>query len=336
MVAAVARKKRKLKLPALPKPRFNLRLLAGIAVAVAIGGGIGLSLHQREAVPPPPPKYAAKLSPVPPPAAPKPEAQPEQQAALSPPPETPKEPLPWQRYSVASPPLKGRIPIALVIDDVGVDVVRSKRAIDDLPSMVTLSLLPYGSGIEHQAEEARAKGHEIIVHVSMESEGHAISPGPNALYVNLAPDEIEKRFDWAMSQFTGYVGFNNHMGSRFTAYEPGMRIVLEDAKRRGVMFLDSKTIAENVGVNLSNELGIPFATRQVFLDNDMNVPAVNKQLAELERIAKRDFGAIAIGHPHDATLAALAKWIPTLEAKGFVLVPLTAMAKAPSPATARE
>ena len=230
-----------------------------------------------------------------------------------------------------SPPLRGRIPIALVIDDVGIDQARSKRAIDQLPAMVTLSLLPYGANIERQAEAARARGHEIIVHVSMESDSRSVDPGPNALYVDLAPDEIARRLAWALSRFQGYVGFNNHMGSRFTSYEPGMRVVMAEAERRGLMFLDSKTAPEAVGVNLATEYAVPFATRQVFLDNDMSVAAVKKQLAALEAIARKDNGAVAIGHPHDGTLTALEEWIPTVEAKGFLLVPLTAMAKVPAP-----
>ena len=308
-------------------PKINTRSVTSLVVAIAIGGGIGWWFHTPEPVHPPP-RYAGVLPPIPPPAPP-PVAE-----TVTPP--APTERPPWQRFAVASPPLAGRVPIALVIDDVGVDQVHSKQAIDELPAMVTLSLLPYGKGIDRQAEAARAKGHEIIVHVSMEADTRTVDPGPNALYINLAPDEINRRFDWAMSQFTGYVGFNNHMGSRFTSYEPGMRLVLEQAKARGLMFLDSRTAPETIGASLSAEFGVPFASRQVFLDNDMNEGAVKKQLAALEAIAKRDNGAIAIGHPHEGTLAALKAWIPTLASRGFVLVPLTAMIKPPSPSAAKD
>ena len=309
-------------------PKINTRSIASLVVAIAIGGGIGWWFHTPEPVQPPP-RYAGVLPPIPPPAPP-----PVAEVVTLPP--VPTERPPWQRFAVASPPIAGRVPIALVIDDVGVDLVHSKQAIDELPPMVTLSLLPYGKGIDRQAEAARAKGHEIIVHVSMEADTRTVDPGPNALYINLAPDEINRRFDWAMSQFTGYVGFNNHMGSRFTSYEPGMRLVLEQAKARGLMFLDSRTAPETIGASLSAEFGVPFASRQVFLDNDMSAAAVKVQLTALETIAKRDNGAIAIGHPHEGTLAALQAWIPTLASRGFVLVPLTAMIKPPSPRAAKD
>ena len=34
---------------------------------------------------------------------------------------------------------------------------------------------------------------------------------------------------------------------------------------------------------------------------------------------------VAIGHPHEATLHALAEWLPTLQAKGLALAPITAI-----------
>ena len=47
------------------------------------------------------------------------------------------------------------------------------------------------------------------------------------------------------------------------------------------------------------------------------------QLAEAEKIARSRGTAIAIGHPHDATLEALRQWLPTLEGKRIALVPIT-------------
>ncbi|MGE5540047.1 MAG: divergent polysaccharide deacetylase family protein [Gemmatimonas sp.] len=328
-----------------PRPSLSsgrLRLALSALLAVAIGATVGWLADKPEPEPVPPrftaslpQRPAPKVVPEPPrpvpPSAEAPAAPEPQRPALVPPASSPppREPAPWKRYAVAAPALNGRIPIAIVIDDVGLDQPRSRRAME-LPPAVTLSLLPYGSAIDRQAETARANGHELLVHVSMEADSRAVSPGPNALTVDLGPDEIARRLDWALTRFSGYVGFNNHMGSRFTSREAGMRVVLQEARRRGLLFLDSKTAPETVGVRLAGEYGVPFAARDVFLDNDASIDAVRKQLAALETIARRDRGAIAIGHPHDGTLAALEAWIPTLESRGFVLVPVTALVKAPN------
>jgi hypothetical protein len=45
----------------------------------------------------------------------------------------------------------------------------------------------------------------------------------------------------------------------------------------------------------------------------------------VEKIAKRTGAVVAIGHPRDITLRDLKAWIPTLEAKGYQLAPLTAV-----------
>ena len=52
---------------------------------------------------------------------------------------------------------------------------------------------------------------------------------------------------------------------------------------------------------------------------------MRRRLAETEAVARRQGFAVAIGHPHEATIQALAEWLPTVAAKGFVLAPLSAV-----------
>jgi len=56
---------------------------------------------------------------------------------------------------------------------------------------------------------------------------------------------------------------------------------------------------------------------------------VKQQLAETERVAKRHGSAVAIGHPHAATLEALEAWLPEAEKRGFVFVPLRRLVTPP-------
>ena len=70
---------------------------------------------------------------------------------------------------------------------------------------------------------------------------------------------------------------------------------------------------------------VPFAERDVFLDNDATAPAVQARLAETEMIARRTGAAVAIGHPHEGTLDALETWLESVEQRGFAVVPITAI-----------
>ncbi len=237
----------------------------------------------------------------------------------------PAAPL-WLRQSVAAPPVQGQAMVAIVLDDVGVAPAQAWAALD-LPAPMTISIMTYAGEATQLAAEAHRRGHELMVHMPMEPIDASLDPGPQALRVGLAPGEILRRVDWGLSRFSGYIGFNNHMGSRFTQDAVGMRIVLAEAKRRGLLFLDSKTISSSVADRLAGEIGLAHVARDVFLDDDMSRAAIDRQLAETLRIARRQGSAIAIGHPHPETLAALKAWLPQARANGIVIVPLSAIAR---------
>jgi len=233
--------------------------------------------------------------------------------------------LAWtQSYALAVPvALIGGALVAVVIDDVGIDRPRSKRAWE-LPGPLTMSFLPYAKDLRDQARAARARGHELLLHLPMEPTGRA-DPGPNALLVSLSDAEIKQRTAAALDSFDGYVGVNNHMGSRFTTFRPGMETVLRQFKGRGLMFLDSRTTAQSVGDQLAQEMGVPSIVRHVFLDDDESLESVRRKLAEAEAVARRQGFVVAIGHPHEATLQALGEWLPGLQAKGMALAPASAV-----------
>ncbi|WP_165837490.1 divergent polysaccharide deacetylase family protein [Zavarzinia aquatilis] len=228
----------------------------------------------------------------------------------------------WQRFAMAPPAQLGKKPvIAIVIDDVGV----TKRELDSLLALdagVTFSIMGYADNMADFARKARAGGHELLVHVPMQPEGNA-DPGPKALTLGLSPAEIRARLRWQLDRHDGFVGINNHMGSRFSADAAGMAVVMAELKARGLLFLDSRTAAGSVGEEKAKEAGLPTASRDVFLDNEIGANAIEAQLVLAERRARDKGTAIAIGHPHEATIEALARFIPQAQARGIVFVPVS-------------
>ncbi|MEO5338045.1 MAG: divergent polysaccharide deacetylase family protein [Magnetospirillum sp. WYHS-4] len=228
----------------------------------------------------------------------------------------------WRQYAVAAPDTRGKGMIAVVIDDLGVDRGRTAKVIG-LPGPLTTSFLTYAQDLARQAEMARQHGHELLLHVPMEPSSISMDPGPNVLATRLSTAEIADRLTWGLSRLEGYVGINNHMGSKFTADTRGMTVVMQELKRRGLLFLDSRTVGHTAGPEAALKAGVPFAERNVFLDNVDAVAEVRARLADLEAVALKHGYAIGIGHPRDATIAALAEWTRHLKDKGLVLVPLT-------------
>lgn len=236
----------------------------------------------------------------------------------------------WQRFALAAPHIGGRPMIAVVIDDMGLDRKRSARAAK-LTGPLTLSYLAYADDLGEQMAAARRNGHELLLHVGMEPTSPTVDPGPNVLLTGQPPDEIRRRLAWGLERASGYVGINNHMGSKFTGNAAAMAVVMAELRNRGLLFLDSLTAPDSAGGREARRAGVPLLERNVFLDNVNEVAAVNARLAEAEDIARRHGTAIAIGHPRDATLESLAAWIPGLAARGFILVPLTAILRAGTP-----
>ncbi len=230
----------------------------------------------------------------------------------------------WRKNAIASLTPLDQPVIAVILDDLGVARGHAELAIA-LPPEITLAFMTYAGDVRSIARRAREQGHELLLHFPMEPQDHALDPGPNALMVGLGRAELERRLDWGLSQFDGYVGLNNHMGSRFTLDQDGMRVVMETLKRRGLLFVDSKTTSDSVGATLAEAMDVAHATRDVFLDNEISAILVTERLLEAERIALAKGDAIAIGHPHPATIEALRAWIPLARARGIAIVPVSAV-----------
>ncbi|HEV2097702.1 MAG TPA: divergent polysaccharide deacetylase family protein [Stellaceae bacterium] len=252
-----------------------------------------------------------------------------EEAALRPPPPLPApsraQPA-WLRFAVPAPPVGNRPLVAIVLDDLGLDQTRTAEAIR-LPGAVTTSFMTYANDLPEQTDQARRAGHELLLHVPMEAVDRREDPGPHALDTSLSRDQIVERLRWGLGRFEGYVGVNNHMGSKFTADAQGMAPVIAELRDRGLLFLDSRTTPRSVGFRLAAADGVPHAARDVFIDDDLSPAAIARQLSLVETVAHRNRSAIAIGHAHDTTLSALRAWLPTLAGKGLVLVPLSTVVR---------
>lgn len=228
----------------------------------------------------------------------------------------------WQRNARPLVPASGIPAVAIVIDDLGLDHERTVRSLR-LHRDVTMAFMTYAEDLPRWLDQARAGRHELLVHVPMQPEAANVDPGPNALTVGLSEGEILRRLRWGLDRMDGYVGANNHMGSRFTENAAGMRVVLEELRARGMLFLDSRTTGHSACASVAASVGLPFASRNVFLDNDTSAAAVRAQIMVLEQVARKHGTAIGIGHPHDGTLTALAEWLPIAAERGIAVVPLT-------------
>ena len=237
----------------------------------------------------------------------------------------PRDPA-WVRNAVKVPEGPRNAVVAIIVDDMGIDQKRSRLAIG-LPAPLTLSFIPYGYHLQELAAAARAAGHEVMLHMPMEPLDAEADPGPNALRTSVSIEENRNRLIWAFGRIDGIVGLNNHMGSKFTAWQPGMEMVVREAQARGLLFVDSITNNESVGYRLAHGRKLPAASRDVFIDHDITTVAIVHSLQDLERVARRKGYAVGIAHPHDLTRELLKRWIVEAKARGIDFVPISYIAQ---------
>lgn len=236
-----------------------------------------------------------------------------------PPTETPPALPPAERRAI--PPLIGEAKVALVIDDLGRRVA-DVTELEALGVPLSYGVLPFESRTSQVIAELRRHDAEFLVHLPMEARNGA-NPGPGALARTMTRAELAQATRWALDAVTGAAGVNNHMGSAVMSDRETLAPVLEILAERGLFFLDSRTAPDTVGYRSALELGIPAAERQVFLDPEAGEETVREQFHRLLGLAGKNGAAIAIGHPHAATIAVLSEEVPRALRAGYEFVPVS-------------
>ncbi len=232
----------------------------------------------------------------------------------------------WQKFAVPRKRGDKRPMLSIVIDDMGFMHPGTERAVA-LPGPLTMSWFPFATNLQAQVAASAARGHEATLHMPMQAFSNSLyQTGPDPLRVDLPPAENLRRLRAALDVVPQTVGLNNHMGSVATRDIPLMDLVALEAKSRGMLFLDSLVIGHSVAYRQSALIGVPAASRDVFIDDSHDKAEMRHQLAEAVWIAKRYGHVIAIGHPRPATLDVLEAWLPGAEAReGVALTPLSAV-----------
>ena len=213
--------------------------------------------------------------------------------------------------------------VAIVIDDLGYDGKLAKRFLK-IEGPLSFSVLPHGTFSKSIARRIHDAGQELLLHLPMEPTGYPeVNPGVGALLVEMTDVELVQTLRKSLDAFPHVKGVNNHMGSRFCENESKLRPVMLELNTRGLFFLDSRTTSKTKAYMVAQELHVPSAERNVFLDNIQNPRAIRAQLNRLTELARLRGGAIGIAHPHKVTLEVLRREVPKLSGKGVELVPVS-------------
>ena len=268
--------------------------------------------------------YATQSTPAPRP----PERQPPavQNTTSSPPAvNTPVQNTPAATNTVTSKPAENkgtsavsRGTLVFVIDDAG-NNIRELEPFLTIPGHLTIAVLP---GLPYSAEAARrirAAGKEVILHQPMEAIGGQ-DPGPGAIFTGMSAEEVRSIMARNIAEVGPVTGVNNHQGSKITMDSNLMQTILAFCQENNLYFLDSRTTADSVVPAVARRIGIKFAERNIFLDNEQNKNAMLRYLADGLTRAQRNGLSVMIGHTWSPDLAPLLKeQYPLLTEQGYTI-----------------
>ncbi len=217
--------------------------------------------------------------------------------------------------------------IALIVGGLGISASGTADALAELPAPVSFALAPYGADLQNLAAETRAKKHEVLLQVPMEPFNFPDNdPGPQTLMTSLGGDHNIDRLHWLMSRFQGYVGLISYMGGKFTASEQALKPILRETGKRGLIYVDDGASPRSVAGQLAGSQNLPYAKADIVIDTVPTPAEIDHALARLELMARERGNAVGLATALPATVKRIAAWAKTVEARGFVLVPITMMA----------
>ncbi len=220
--------------------------------------------------------------------------------------------------------------IAIVVGGLGLSQTGTQYAIDTLPEEITLAFAASGNSLQRWLQEARRNGHEIILQVPFEPFDYPRNdPGPHTLIIEDGTKQNLSDLHWAMARITNYTGIMNFMGGRFLANADATEPVMRDLAKRGLLFLDDGTSAQNLTQPLASAVGVPFAAADIVVDSQVNRGEIMKKLDEAERIARRNGSAIATASAFATSVDAVAAWANEAKARGIEIVAISALVEDP-------
>jgi polysaccharide deacetylase 2 family uncharacterized protein YibQ len=235
---------------------------------------------------------------------------------------------PMQAYARPFDPADTRPRIGIILDGIGLSDADSRAAIEALPPAVDLAFSAYTEDPGPLAGLARQHGHELLISLPMEPQGYPMNDeGPRALLTGAPPADNTRNLEWALTRLQGYAGATNGsdgmQGERFAGMADPFGEVARELARRGLFYIDARPGAAVTP-------GLAGRSVDAVLDQSPARAAVEAQLAKLERLARDKGGALGLaGPPRPVLVEAIAAWARTLESRGVVLAPASALSHSP-------
>lgn len=215
--------------------------------------------------------------------------------------------------------------MAIVIDDWGY-TARNCHFMEEIDAPFAVAILPNLPFTTEIARCAQDNDKLVMLHLPMEPE-HTPDEYPKdyLLKTSMGDAKIRTLLSKTFDRMPWIQGVNNHMGSKATADQRLMRVVLEELKNRDLFFLDSLVTSNTVSAKIALEKDVPYAKRDIFLDNENKRSSIENMFQEAADLAKKNGSVVLIGHDRPLTMQIIKEQTAMLQEQGFEFVNVTEM-----------
>lgn len=213
--------------------------------------------------------------------------------------------------------------LAIIVDDCGYDM-SSVRTLTKTGLPFSYAILPFKQFSSDVLEIVKSTGHVPMLHLPMEPlDRSAMSEGAVTIRTDMTKDQVIALTRKAVNSLPGIMGINNHQGSKATANSATMKAAMQEIKRQGLFFVDSRTNSKSVGAKTAQAMGVPTARNDIFLDNSSDIAAIRRQIYKAMEMAEKNGSAIAICHARPNTAKAWQMYADEFKKTGITFVHVT-------------
>lgn len=206
--------------------------------------------------------------------------------------------------------------IALIFDDLG-ESLKDLREIYSLDTPLTISVIPNLKFSKNIAHIASRCGFSVLIHLPLEPESSQQYQTDKYRFItsDLSKREVVSLLRQYLNSIRIAIGVNNHMGSLATENRQLMNIVLSELKRKGLIFVDSRTSLKSIAYEQAHKMELISGYNQGFLDAVDSIEVIEERMEELKDLAREKGKIIVIAHPRQNTLRFLKAQLPLLRKK---------------------
>ena len=209
--------------------------------------------------------------------------------------------------------------IAILIDDVGNDT-KLLNLFFEFDEKISFAVLPFLPKSKESFQLIQEKGYCSILHMPMESLNNPrLNERTKGLIrTDMSKSEIENYLNNAIKNLGGtIVGFNNHMGSKFTSNPQKMYVLLSLTKQKELFYIDSNTYSKistdgvvpnpkhAASLLLAKAMGVKSSYNSLFIDISNRVSDIENVLLSAIELSKTQNEILLIGHFKKNTAIAL-------------------------------